>query len=43
MPSKLLVTSFDEGVDGIFVEINHRKRKWLLGCSYNQHNSKIEK
>ena len=32
IPSKLLVTGFEEGVEEIFVEINLRKRNWLLGC-----------
>ena len=42
IPSKLLVTGFEEGVEVIFVEINLRQRKWLSGCPYNPHKSKIE-
>ena len=26
-----------------FVELNLRKRKWLISCSYNPHKSKISK
>ena len=36
------MTDFEEGVEAIFVEINLRKRKWLLGCSYSPHKSKID-
>ena len=36
------MTGFEEGVEVIFVEINLRQRKWLSGCPYNPHKSKIE-
>ena len=41
---KLLVTTFEEGIKVIFVEIDfrERERKWLSGCSCNPHKSKIE-
>ena len=42
IPSKLLVICFEERVEAIFVQINLRKGKWLLGCSYEPHKSKIE-
>ena len=38
----IVVRGFERGIDPIFVEIDHRKRKWLSGCSYNPHKSKIE-
>ena len=42
--TKLLVTTFEEGIKVIFVEIDfrERERKWLSGCSCNPHKSKIE-
>ena len=27
----------------MFVEINIRKKKWLISCSYNPHKSEISK
>ena len=41
-PSKLLVTGLEGRVEAIFIQKNGRKRKWLLGCSYEPHKSKIE-
>ena len=32
---------WDADFEGIFVEINLRKKKWLLCCSYNPHKSNI--
>ena len=42
IPSKLL--PFDSGIDmeHMFVEINLRKKKWLISCSYNPHTKFIE-
>ena len=43
IPTKLLKnTSFNNNkLEAIFVEINLRKKKWLLSCSYNPHKSEI--
>ena len=35
--------SFDKDIEAMFVEINLRKKKWLLCVSYNPHKSLIEK
>ena len=36
IPSKLLLKfSFKEDIEGLFVEINFRKSKWLLGRIYH--------
>ena len=32
---KIIKTDCDAGLEGIFEEINLRKKKWLLCCSYN--------
>ena len=35
-------TSFrNNNIEAMFVEINLRKKKWLLSCSYNPHKSEI--
>ena len=34
-PSNLLHT--DDIIEGFYIEISIRKKKWLLGCSYNPH------
>ena len=41
IPWKIIKTDCDADFDGIFVEINLRKKKWLLYCSYNPHKSNI--
>ena len=38
--SKLLVTGFEEEVEAIIVEINLRKRKWLLAAHTTHINQK---
>ena len=44
IPSKLLKgTDFEGNLEEIFVQINLRKRKWLLSCSYNPQKSEIRK
>ena len=40
-PCKIINTDCDADFEGIFVEINLRKKKWLLCCSYNPHKSNI--
>ena len=42
IPSRLL-TEYKppENVECLFVEINIRKKKWLLCCSYNPHKNNI--
>ena len=35
IPSNLLHT--DDIIEGFHIEISIRKKKWLLGCSYNPH------
>ena len=37
IPCKIIKTDCDASFEGIFVEINLRKKKWLLPCSYNSH------
>ena len=44
IPSKLLKgTDFKGNLEAMFVEINLRKKKWLLSCSYNPQKSEIRK
>ena len=44
IPAKLISNrSFDKDIEAMFVEINLRKKKWLLCISYNPHKSLIEK
>ena len=44
IPSRLLkVAEFKGNLEAIFVEINLRKKKWLLSCSYNPQKSEIRK
>ena len=44
IPSKLLKgTEFKGNLEAMFVEINLRKKKWLLSCSYNPQKSEIRK
>ena len=39
-PSKLIPTDFSNR-EGLFLELNLRKKKWVLCCSYNPHNNFI--
>ena len=42
IPSKLLKgTEFKGNLEAMFVEINLRKKKWLLSCSYNPQKCEI--
>ena len=41
IPSKIIKTDCDADFEVIFVEINLRKKKWLLCSSYNPHKSNI--
>ena len=41
IPSKILTYSSNCDIKTIFVEINQKKRKWLLNGSYNPNNSQI--
>ena len=41
IPCKIIKTDCDADFEGIFVEINLRKKKWILFCSYNPHKSNI--
>ena len=42
IPSRLLTEyKLPENVECLFVEINVRKKKWLLCCSYNPHKNNI--
>ena len=44
IPSKLLIDlKKSDNQEGIFVEINLRKKKWVLCCSYNPHKSNASK
>ena len=40
IPIKLLSHDFPV-VESFFVEINQHKKKWLVNCSYNPHDSNI--
>ena len=33
--------TFDESLEGFFIDINLRSKTWLLGCSYNLHRDNI--
>ena len=41
IPCKIIKIDCDADFEGIFVEINLRKEKWLLCCSYNPHTSNM--
>ena len=41
IPSSLLKK--DTSIEALYVEINVRKKKWLIGCSYNPHKGLIAK
>ena len=41
VPYKIIKTDCDADFEDIFVEINLRKKKWLLCCSFNPHKSNI--
>ena len=41
IPCKIIKTDCDADFEGIFVEINLRKKKRLLCCSYNPRKSNI--
>ena len=41
IPSKLIPTHFSNR-KGFFLELNLRKKKWVLCCSYNPHSNFIE-
>ena len=42
IPSRLLTDyKMKDNVELFFVEVNIRKKKWLLSCSYNPHKSNI--
>ena len=42
IPSKRIKKdTFDESIEGFFIEINLRSKKWLLGSSHNPHRDKI--
>lgn len=42
IPSKIIELEFDPQIEGIAIEINLKKRKWLLLCSYNPHKNMID-
>ena len=42
IPSRLLTDyEIKDNLELFFVEVNIRKKKWLLGCSFNPHKSNI--
>ena len=41
IPSRLIERDVRNNVEYFFVEINLRKKKWLLCCSYNPHENAI--
>ena len=38
---KIIKTETDSYYEGFFIEINLRKKRWLLSCSYNSHKRNI--
>ena len=43
IPSKKIDNvDFDTGLEAMFIEINIRKIKWLISCSYNPHKADIK-
>ena len=38
---KIIKTETDPYYEGFFIEINLRRKKWLLSCSYNSHKNNI--
>ena len=41
IPCKIIKTETDAYHEGFFIEINLRKKRWLLSCSYNSHKNNI--
>ena len=41
-PKKIDNVDFDTGLKAMFIEINIRKIKWLISCSYNPHKADIK-
>ena len=41
VPAKVISTD-DSPIESFYVELNFRKKKWLLSCSYNLKHSSIE-
>ena len=41
IPSLLLQCKSQRNIESISVEINLRKRKWFLNCSYNPHRNSV--
>ena len=39
---KKVVSTDDRPIESFNVELNFRKKKWLLNCSYNPKHSKVE-
>ena len=37
IPSTLL--NIETSIEGLYLEINVRKKKWMMGCSYNPHKT----
>ena len=42
IPSKEITFDSDTNMEHMFIEINLRKKKWLISCSYNPHTELIE-
>ena len=43
LPQYLNQSNFYDDMEAFFVEINIRKKKWLIGSSYNPHKNLIRK
>ena len=44
IPSKQISFKYDDkDIENLFAEINLRKKKWLISCSYNPHSQFIDK
>ena len=44
IPAKLINNiKFEKGIEAVFMEINLKKKKWLVNVSYNPHKLLIEK
>ena len=42
IPSRAIDITFDPLIEALVIEINLKKKKWLLICSYNPHKSMIQ-
>ena len=41
IPAKVVSTD-DRSIESFYAELNFRKKKWLLNCSYNPNHGSVE-